>query len=75
MPVCSPVWGSRLHRGQVSSMGTSTGCGGLQQRTHGCSAVGGGRKDSWWGWDLGSLSRSLERGLMGAAGLNNLVSW
>lgn len=31
--------------------------------------------DSRWGWDLGSLSRSLERGLTGAVGLHGLVSW
>lgn len=75
MPVCSPAWGDRLPRGQVSGTGTHAGWGGFQQRPYGCSAVGGGSADSRWAWDLGSLSRSLERGLMGAVGLKGLVSW
>lgn len=74
MPVWSPAWGSQLPRGQVSGMGTSAGWGGVQQHPHGCSAVGEGSAGRRWGWYLGSISRSLERELMGAARLNGLMS-
>lgn len=67
-PVCSPAWGGWLPRGQVSSMGTSAGWGGLQQHPHGCSAVGGGSTDSRWGRDLVRFSRSLENGADGCCG-------
>lgn len=76
MPVCSPVWGDWLLREQVSSMGTSAGWGGLQQCPHGCSPMGGGSANSRWGWDLGILSRSLEKGAdvcCGAPQLGELV--
>lgn len=65
MPVSSSLWSSWLPRGQVSSMGTSTRWGDLQQCPHGCSAVGKGSSNS--------LSKGLEKELMNAAGLGELM--
>lgn len=75
MPVCSPAWGSRLPRDQVSRMGTSAAWGGLQQHPHGYPAAGGCSAESQRGWHLGSISRSLERELIGAVEFSGLVSW